>query len=141
MLSTGDRGLALRWQAGLVDAGVEGIVAKDLHSPYRAGPSSAWVKVRTHDTQDALLLGVTGSPDRPEALLVRLPDGRQETTAPRLDATGARHVSDLLTDRLRPLGTKDSSRTHWLETPLPIEVTVGTGRHGSVRFVRVRGQD
>jgi ATP-dependent DNA ligase len=142
VLSTGDRQLALRWYDELVDAGVEGIVAKDLGSAYRPGQvGRAWVKVRHHDTQDALLLGITGSPARPESLMVRLADGREETTSPRLDTPQARQVAALVSDRLRPLSTLDSSRVRWLETPHPIEVTVGTGRHGRVRFVRLRDGD
>ncbi|QMU80301.1 DNA ligase [Streptacidiphilus sp. PB12-B1b] len=141
VLSTGDGDLALRWQAGLADAGVEGIVAKDLRSAYRPGSTGAWVKMRTRDTQDALLLGITGAPGRPEALLVRLADGREETTSPRLDSAQARQVADLVSTRLRPLSAVDSSRVRWLESPHPVEVTVGTGRHGGVRVVRLRGGD
>lgn len=142
VLSTGDRQLALRWYDELVDAGVEGIVAKDLTSAYRPGQAGrAWVKVRHHNTQDALLLGITGSPGRPEALLVRLADGREETTSPRLDSAQARQVAELVSTRLRPLDAVDSSRVRWLEPPHPVEVIVGTGRHGGVRFVRLRGGD
>jgi ATP-dependent DNA ligase len=142
VLSTGDLALAQRWYEDLVDLGVEGIVAKDLRSRYRPGGAGrSWVKVRHHETQDALLVGVAGSPGRPEWLLVRLADGREETTAPRLAAAQARHIAAAVAGRLRPLGSRNGDRVRSLEAPLPVEVIVSGGRHGGVRFVRVRGAD
>lgn len=89
---------------------------------------------------DAELVGVTGSARRPEAALVRLPDGRQEVTTPRLTAVQAGQLAEAIAGRLRPATEEDrADRVHWLAEPHPlVEVVAGTGRHGQVRFVRAR---
>ena len=33
--------------AAVCDLGLEGIVSKKINSPYRSGPSKAWIKVKT----------------------------------------------------------------------------------------------
>lgn len=53
-----------------------GARAKHGSTPYRAGRSSSWKKVRHAETVDAEVVGWTGSAVRPRALAVRLPDGR-----------------------------------------------------------------
>lgn len=42
-------------------AGIEGCLAKLVDSPYRAGRTSAWVKVRQMTVVDAVVVGVAGS--------------------------------------------------------------------------------
>jgi hypothetical protein len=76
-------------QASLVDAGVERIVAKDLHSTYRAGPTNAWVKAWTRDTHDALLLAITGAavgtePPQPDPMPTRAGATTDHGTTPGL---------------------------------------------------------
>ncbi|MFD8933210.1 ATP-dependent DNA ligase [Streptomyces mirabilis] len=72
--STTDLDEALLWYEALEGTGVEGIVAKPLRSPYKAG--RVWAKVRHADTVDATVVGFTGAARHPKALAVRLPDGR-----------------------------------------------------------------
>jgi ATP-dependent DNA ligase len=56
-------------------AGVEGVVAKRLDHPYRAG-GRTWVKLRTRLTAEAVIGGVLGSLEHPEALIRGRPDHR-----------------------------------------------------------------
>ncbi|MFE3033074.1 DNA ligase [Streptomyces canus] len=74
--ATDDPEVARAWYDSLQPTGVEGVVAKLATSPYRAGRSSSWKKVRHAETVDAEVVGLTGTPSRPRALAVRLPDGR-----------------------------------------------------------------
>ncbi|MFJ9523504.1 hypothetical protein ACIRPK_35390 [Kitasatospora sp. NPDC101801] len=80
------------------------ICAKSLAGQYVVTtPSrSTWVKVRHTATVDAQLVGVTKPARRPETALVRLPDGRQEVTTPRLTAVQAARLAEAVTRRLRP---------------------------------------
>ncbi|MEV7775906.1 DNA ligase [Kitasatospora sp. NPDC086791] len=137
VMATQDREQALAWFEGLVQAGVEGVVGKALAGRYApATPARvSWVKVRHRTTTDGLLLGVAGSARRPDAVLVQLPDGRRELTSPRLTAAQAGQVAEAITGLLRP----PESGACWLTEPYPVaEVLVGTGRHATVRFVRMR---
>lgn len=139
VMATQDRQQALGWFEGLVQAGVEGIVGKSLAGRYApATPARvSWVKVRHQATSDALLLGVTGSVRRPDALLVQLPDGRREFTSPRLTPAQAGQVAEAITGLLRPPETDAPVRR--LTEPYPVaEVLAGSGRHATVRFVRLR---
>jgi ATP-dependent DNA ligase len=54
-------------------AGVEGVVVKHREHGYRPRRRSWW-KIRTHVTADAVVAGVIGSLQAPEALLLGLPD-------------------------------------------------------------------
>ncbi|WP_354645314.1 hypothetical protein [Kitasatospora camelliae] len=72
-------------------------------------------------TERALLVGVLGPADRPERLLIKLADGRQEVTA-RLEEAAARVVA--AATRFHPvLPHTPASLTHWVEGGLPIRVT------------------
>jgi ATP-dependent DNA ligase len=67
------REAALSWMAPHWSAlGIEGIVAKRLDSPYVAGrrAGSPWVKVRQRVVGGVLVLGVTGPPSGPTALVL-----------------------------------------------------------------------
>ena len=55
-----DRGEAMYEQVDQM--GLEGIVAKDASSLYRAGRSSKWVKVRAERTGDFVIVGFTPTP-------------------------------------------------------------------------------
>jgi hypothetical protein len=54
--------------AAVRQQGLEGVVAKRLTSPYQPGQRSRAWKVRTRATADAVVGGVIGSLDAPEAL-------------------------------------------------------------------------
>ncbi|MCX5385656.1 ATP-dependent DNA ligase [Streptomyces sp. NBC_00083] len=63
---------ALTWYETLPASGIEGLVAKRLDAPYRSG-HRAWRKLRHTDTREAAVVGHTGSPARPAALVLVLP--------------------------------------------------------------------
>jgi ATP-dependent DNA ligase len=72
---TADLTVARAWLAPeLADVGVEGLVAKKVSEPYRAGRTGDWRKVRSTVVVDAVVVGVTGSVVRPEALVLARPD-------------------------------------------------------------------
>ncbi|MFD9124182.1 hypothetical protein [Kitasatospora sp. NPDC059571] len=50
------------------------------------------INVRHAEAFDMLLAGITGSPARPQAVLVQNQDGRQEISPPRLTAVQAQQV-------------------------------------------------
>lgn len=130
------------WYEQLQPVGVEGIVARSLSSTYRVPSGRAWLKVRHTDTVNAELVAVLGNPAYPRAVLVRLPDGTQAATSPQLLRMQARQVAEAVAGRLQP-AAEDSEHgpVQWLTEPLPAEVRVGTGRHGGVRFVRLKAAD
>lgn len=139
VLATTDEETARIWFRDMTAVGVEGVVAKALGSPYRAGRTWAWRKIRHSDTRDGVLLGVFGPEARPHALLVELPDDRTVKTSPRLTALQARQVGESVRGRL---GERADHREHgivrMLAEPLPVEVREDSGRPEAVRFVRIR---
>ena len=58
----------IRTFAAMRDLGLEGVVAKRADSPYRAGRSDAWVKVRTERTGDFVIAGWVPNKSNPEDL-------------------------------------------------------------------------
>jgi ATP-dependent DNA ligase len=75
MPATTDPAVARAWLTNHSAAGIEGVVAKRLDQPYRPG-GRTWRKIRTRHTTEAVVGGVLGSIDRPEALIV----GRYDTS-------------------------------------------------------------
>jgi ATP-dependent DNA ligase len=73
MPATRDLVGAQAWMREHVDAGVEGVVVKHREHGYRPRRRS-WLKVRTRTTADAVVGGVIGPLDAPDALLLGLPD-------------------------------------------------------------------
>jgi len=69
-----DAAVAGAWMLDHGDAGIEGVVAKRLDQPYRAG-GRGWQKIRTRRTAEAVVGGVLGPLPRPDALVVGRPDG------------------------------------------------------------------
>lgn len=141
VLATQDEATARGWYRDLGAAGVEGIVAKSLNSSYRAGGTWNWRKVRHSDTSDGQLVGVFGPPERPQGLLVRLPDERTVRTSPRLSVQQSRDVGELVRGRLGELTDDvDHGPVRMLDEPLPVELRRAAGRHETARFVRVRSE-
>ena len=66
---------AQAWMRDHIDAGVEGVVVKHREHGYRPR-RRCWWKVRTRATSDAVVGGVIGPLNAPEALLLGLPDRR-----------------------------------------------------------------
>ena len=73
MPATRDPVGAQTWMRDHIDAGVEGVVVKHREHGYRPRRRSWW-KVRTRLTADAVVAGVIGPLNAPEALLLGLPD-------------------------------------------------------------------
>ncbi|TYC76383.1 hypothetical protein [Streptomyces sp. CB01881] len=70
-------------------------------------------------TEPAVLVGLLGPAERPERLLVRLADGRQEVTALLGEAAARAVAASCL---LRPAHAT-ASLTHWIQGGLPIRVS------------------
>ena len=75
MPATRDLGGAQAWMREHIEAGVEGVVVKHREHGYRPR-RRVWWKVRSRTTADAVVGGVIGPLDAPEALLLGLPDER-----------------------------------------------------------------
>ncbi|MEV5612333.1 ATP-dependent DNA ligase [Streptomyces sp. NPDC052225] len=142
--STTDRDTALTWYEALPATGVEGLVAKRLDGRY-AGGRRAWLKVRHSDTRDALVVGFTGPPAGPRALVVVLPgDGSPILTTPLPGALRGEAA------RLLPAPTGESGVvtavgvgevTYQLVAPEPeltLEVRQRSTRHGAFSAEPVR---
>ncbi|MER7516208.1 DNA ligase [Streptomyces sp. NPDC126499] len=142
VLATDDEETARDWFGALREAGVEGVVAKAWNSTYRPGHTWSWRKIRHSDTQDAVLEGVFGPPDRPHAVLARLPDGRRLRTTPRLTGPQAREVAELTEGLLaRPVNDPEHGPVRPLDRQLAVELRLIAGRQDTARFVRVRETD
>ncbi|MFD3546275.1 ATP-dependent DNA ligase [Streptomyces sp. NPDC058655] len=74
---TTDPDLAATWYETLPASGIEGLVVKRLDQSYPAG-RRGWHKLRHTNVRDAAVVGYTGSPRRPLALVLALP-GEDET--------------------------------------------------------------
>ena len=75
MPNTTDRAEAMRWlDPANALVGIEGVVVKTADQPYRAGRTGDWRKVRHTVVIDAIVVGVTGTPQRPAELLLARPD-------------------------------------------------------------------
>ncbi|MET9295335.1 DNA ligase [Streptomyces sp. NPDC003077] len=139
VLATTDRAEALDWMTALAPQGVEGLVAKALASAYRPGDRTAWVKYRRADTVDARLVGVVGPARRPRAVVVEFPDGTRAVSSPQLEPMAAREIAEVVQGRLgATVMTEDGTAVRAVENGPPVELRVGSGRHATVRFVRVR---
>jgi ATP-dependent DNA ligase len=68
-----DPAVAQQWLINHSAAGIEGVVAKRSHQSYRPGKTK-WYKIRTRVTAEAVVGGVLGSINQPDALVVGLPD-------------------------------------------------------------------
>ncbi|MEV7519749.1 ATP-dependent DNA ligase [Streptomyces sp. NPDC091371] len=112
---TTDPELAATWYETLPASGIEGLVVKRLDQPYPAG-RRGWQKLRHTDVRDAAVVGYTGTPRRPQALVLVLPVG-DETPL----------VSSPLTSALRAaLAAELASRTH-PRGPWPTITAIGVG--------------
>lgn len=95
--STRDRSTAQAWlDPAWGHVGIEGVMVKGASEPYRPG-QRGWWKVRSHETAEAVIAGVTGPVRAPVSLLLG-----------RFDATGklrlAARSTPLRAERRRELG-------------------------------------
>lgn len=86
--------------------GIEGALAKPLRSRYARGERSGWVKVKQYDTEDALVLGVTGHVDHPAALVLGQIDETGTVRMVGLSTMLPRRIKTALAGRLRPAGAR-----------------------------------
>lgn len=109
---TADPAEAAEWMTEWATAGVEGLVIKPADGQYR--PSRpGWYKLRTENTTEAVIAGVTGSLAQPRSVLLGRVDHRGRLryvgqTLP-LPASASRELAPLLT----------SAREHPWPAPLP----------------------
>jgi ATP-dependent DNA ligase len=134
--ATTDRDTALTWYDTLHDQGVEGIVAKRTTSPYRAGRTGAWLKIRHADTIEASVVGFTGATRQPRALAVRLPDGRVALSQ-RLTTVLAASVAPRLVPQSGRAYTQAGDAYTPVSGEVVVEVVAGTTRHAVVTVVRL----
>ncbi|MFD8765039.1 ATP-dependent DNA ligase [Streptomyces mirabilis] len=138
--ATTDRDTALTWYTTLHHQGVEGIVAKRTTSPYRAGRTGGWQKIRHAETVDADVIGYTGPQTRPRTLAVRLPNGRTALTQTLSAPLAAQIAQVLVAAGPAERGRADTGETY---TRIPsglavVEVLAGTTRHAVVAPLRLR---
>jgi ATP-dependent DNA ligase len=135
--ATDDRDTAMVWYEALRSQGVEGLVAKQAASAYRA--ARIWKKVRHAETVDADVVGFTGPRPRPRALAVRLPGGRT-VLSQAVSAPVAREVAARLAGAGpgRPARTDSGAAYEAVETGLVAEVLAGTTRHAVATVTRLR---
>ncbi|MEV4705469.1 ATP-dependent DNA ligase [Actinoplanes sp. NPDC049316] len=81
---TTDVEVARTWFDEYHVTGAEGLVVKDLASPYRVGRTGAWWKVKRRVTAEAIVGGVIGTADDPRVLLL----GRLDAHSQRLRYVG-----------------------------------------------------
>ncbi|WP_309029328.1 ATP-dependent DNA ligase [Streptomyces alfalfae] len=136
--ATDDPGIARAWIEQLAGQGIEGVVAKRAESPYRAGRSPAWRKLRHSETVDAQVVGYTGPATRPAKVVVELPDGRRmlsRALAAAVSRDLARHLTEA--EPGRQARTRDGEPYTTADGPV-VEVEAGTTRHATVTVTRVR---
>ncbi|MFF7602477.1 ATP-dependent DNA ligase [Streptomyces mirabilis] len=138
--ATTDRDTALTWYTTLHNQGIEGIIAKRTTSPYRAGHTGAWLKIRHADTIEATVAGFTGTARRPRALAVRLPDGRV-TLSQRLTTVLATQIAPRLVPHSWRAYAQGGDACTPVSGQVVVEVAAGTTRHAVVTVVRLRRPD
>ncbi|MEU9143252.1 ATP-dependent DNA ligase [Streptomyces sp. NPDC048349] len=145
---TTDPELAATWYETLPASGIEGLVVKRLDQTYPAG-RRGWQKLRHTDVRDAAVVGYTGTPRRPLALVLVLPVGDEtplvsspltaalraevaqavagRASAPTAAATGTVTAIGLGEVLFRPL-----------DPPLTAEVRHTSARHPPPEVLRLR---
>ena len=118
---------AREWFADLAVVGIEGLVVKAASGRYRPG-TRGWLRVKRHDTTEAIIGGVTGTLTAPQDLILgRYASASGELrVAGRTTALGAAAAAELA-PLLHPAGD---------EHPWPDRLAVGW--HTTGEYVRVR---
>ncbi|MFD4137268.1 ATP-dependent DNA ligase [Streptomyces goshikiensis] len=147
---TTDPELAETWYETLPASGIEGLVVKRLDQPYPAG-RRGWRKLRHTNVRDAAVVGYTGSPRRPVALVLVLPVGdetplvssplsaalRAEVAAAVARATGARVTTGATGATVTAIGLGEVPFRP-LDPPLTAEVRHTSARHPPPEVLRLR---
>ncbi|MEZ4422504.1 MAG: DNA ligase D [Gemmatimonadota bacterium] len=133
---------------------LEGIVAKDANAPYVAGRSSKWIKIRTVETDDFVVVGWTegtGTRDAFGALHLGLYDGDTLVYSGRVGTGFDRKTLQAIGERLDALPAADAPSAgpvptgaghHWVAPDLVAEVrykeVTDDGMLRQPSFVRLR---
>ncbi|MEU7161344.1 ATP-dependent DNA ligase [Streptomyces chrestomyceticus] len=154
---TRDRHVAEQWMREWSPAGIEGIVAKNLRQPYRAG-ARGWRKVRTRHTTEALIGAITGTLEQPRTLLLGRLDEHQHLRFVGHSTPLDKRISQDLGAQIAPAtdhhpwegrkfstgwGSSDSLLVELIDPNLVVEVSgdtavdAGRWRH-PVRMLRLR---
>ncbi|MFI1015371.1 ATP-dependent DNA ligase [Streptomyces sp. NPDC020965] len=137
---------AATWYASLTAIGVEGLVIKRLGQPYRSG-TRGWLKLRHTHTRDAVVVGFTGPPARPAALVLALPDDDAPVvSSPLAPALRAQAAAVLPAPVPTPPGAEPVAMAVGIgeiayrpvEPELTAEVRQRTTRHATTTVVRLR---
>lgn len=143
---TTDPELAATWYETLPASGVEGLVIKRLDQTYPAG-RRGWQKLRHTDVRDAAVVGYTGTPRRPLALVLVLPVGDETpTVSSPLTAALRAEVAVAVADRAQaaPAGATVTAiglgevPYRPLDPPLTAEVRHTSTRHPPPEVLRLR---
>lgn len=145
---TTDPELAETWYETLPASGVEGLVVKRLDQPYPAG-RRGWQKLRHTEVRDAAVVGYTGTPRRPLALVLVLPVGDETPLVSSPLPTALRtELARLLAARTAtPTPTATATVTaiglgeipyRPLDPPLTAEVRHTSARHPPPEVLRLR---
>lgn len=156
---TTDPEVAETWYETLPASGIEGLVVKRLDQAYPAG-RRAWRKLRHTDVRDAAVVGFTGTPRRPTALVLVLPG--EEDEAPVVSSPLGAALRTELSAALAQAPTQASARGpgpgagpapamatvtaiglgevpfHPLDPPLAAEVRRSSTRHPPPEVLRLR---
>ncbi|MFC9295155.1 ATP-dependent DNA ligase [Streptomyces sp. NPDC057011] len=146
---TTDPELAATWYETLPASGIEGLVVKRLDQTYPAG-RRGWQKLRHTDVRDAAVVGYTGTPRRPVALVLVLPVGDETplVSSP-LTAALRAEVMGVVASRAEPAAARGPSATvtaiglgevpfRPLDPPLTAEVRHTSTRHPPPEVLRLR---
>ncbi|GHB48211.1 DNA ligase [Streptomyces cirratus] len=147
---TTDPELAATWYETLPASGIEGLVVKRLDQSYPAG-RRAWQKLRHTDVRDAAVIGYTGTPRRPAALVLVVPgDDEAPLVSSPLSAPLRRELSETLAGRTgdAPAGAAPSPTVtavglgevayRPLDPPLSAEIRHTSLRHPPPEVLRLR---
>ncbi|MGW0364103.1 ATP-dependent DNA ligase [Streptomyces sp. NPDC002990] len=155
---TTDPELAATWYETLPASGIEGLVVKRLDQAYPAG-RRGWQKLRHTDVRDAAVVGYTGTPRRPAALVLVLPVGDEtpllsspltsalrtevaqavaaRTAAAPATATGTGTATGAGTGTINAIGLGEVPYRP-LDPPLTAEVRHTSARHPPPEVLRLR---
>ncbi|MEV0409807.1 ATP-dependent DNA ligase [Streptomyces sp. NPDC050448] len=146
---TTDPELAATWYETLPASGIEGLVVKRLDQAYPEG-RRGWQKLRHTEVRDAAVVGYTGTPRRPLALVLVLPVGDETpmVSSP-LTAALRADVAAAVASRAPPAGAPAGGATvtaigvgevpfHPLDPPLTAEVRHASARHPPPEVLRLR---
>lgn len=137
-----DRAEAEGWYESLPAIGVEGLVIKRLDQTYRGGV--LWRKLRHTRTHDAAVVGFTGAPARPTALVVVLPDDDTPVVSSPMQPGLRAQAAGLLAGRASGAGGVAVATGigevayRAVEPGVTAEVELGTTRHTVTTVVRLR---